>query len=252
MWDPTTYLTYADERGRPFHDLVARIPAAEPRAVVDLGCGPGNLTATLTRRWPDATITGIDSSAEMIAKAPAETATFRVGDVRDWHPDPDTDVVISNAVLQWVPEHDELLTDWARELPSGAWLAFQVPGNFDAPSHRAIRALAAEPHWNLAGVLRHDHPVLDPTGYATLLHAAECTVDAWETTYLHVLPAGAEHPVLQWLDGTGLRPVRAALPDEKWTRFRTELAGRLAEQYPVTDGRVLFPFRRIFVVARTN
>jgi len=258
MWDPTTYLTYADERGRPFYDLVGRIATEKPRAVVDLGCGPGTLTATLTTRWPDATITGIDSSAEMIAQARTLDApvTFRTGTVQDWQPGPDTDVVTCNATLQWVPGHEALLSRWAGELPSSAWLAFQVPGNFTAPSHQTLRVLAAETEWrdHLAGVLRHERPVLDPTGYAELLHAAGCSVDAWETTYLHVLPTtpDGDHPVLRWMEGTALRPVQAALTDADWVEFRAELGARLAGEYPVKDGQALFPFRRIFVVAQTS
>ncbi|MER7417538.1 trans-aconitate 2-methyltransferase [Micromonospora peucetia] len=257
MWDPTTYLRYGDERSRSFHDLLARVPAERPRAVVDLGCGPGNLTATLAARWPDSRVAGLDSSPEMIAEATA-TATgvsFAVGDVRHWHPEADVDVVISNAVLQWVPGHRELLTRWARELPAGAWLAVQVPGNFDAPSHRALREVAGRPAWraDVAPLLRR--PPADDTavGYADLLTGAGCAVDAWETTYVHLLPARAEadHPVLNWLEGTALRPVRAALDATGWADFRAELGVRLAEAYPVRHGQVSFPFRRVFFVART-
>ncbi|HEY3003330.1 MAG TPA: trans-aconitate 2-methyltransferase [Kribbellaceae bacterium] len=256
MWDPSVYLSYAGERQRPFGDLLLRVGAEAPRAVVDLGCGPGTLTALLATRWPGARVTGVDSSPEMIAEAHAlaTPVTFVEGDVRAWRPDPDTDVVVCNATLQWVPGHEALLTRWVAELPAGAWLAFQVPGNFDAPSHRALRALAAEPEWRerLGTVVRDAHPVLDPTGYATLLHAAGCTVDAWETTYLHVLPVTepGDQPVLRWMEGTALRPVRAALDDAAWTEFRAALGARLDRAYPPRDARVLFPFRRIFVVAR--
>ena len=257
MWDPTTYLRYGDERSRPFHDLVARIPAERPRAVVDLGCGPGTLTATLAERWPDSRITGLDSSAEMILRAGglAGPVSFAVADVRDWHPAADVDVVVSNAVLQWVPGHQELLVRWARELPAGAWLAVQVPGNFDAPSHRAMREVARRDRWRevLTPLLR-EAPVDDPVDYAALLVGAGCAVDAWETTYVHQLPAAADadHPVLAWMEGTALRPVRAALDAAGWADFRAELGVRLAEAYPVRQGRVYFPFRRIFVVARTG
>jgi trans-aconitate 2-methyltransferase len=255
MWDPTTYLSYADERGRPFGDLLARVRAETPRAVVDLGCGPGTLTATLASRWPRARLTGVDSSPEMIARARSlgAPATFVEADVRSWHPDADTDVVTCNATLQWVHGHEALLTRWIGELPAGAWLAFQVPGNFDAPSHQALRRLAADPRWqaSLANLLRSGRPVLDPAGYATLLHASGCDVDAWETTYVHVLPVvDDDHPVLRWMEGTALRPVRAALDDETWAGFRAQLGGQLAAEYPVTGGRALFPFRRVFVVAR--
>lgn len=254
MWDPQTYLRYGDERSRPFFDLVGRVGADRPRAVVDLGCGPGTLTAALAERWPDATVHGIDSSPEMIERAAAvdTRATFAVGDVADWKPEPDTDVVVTNAVLQWVPGHERLLTRWAAELPPGAWLAMQVPGNFDGPSHRALRATAAAGPWSarLAPLLR-EAPVLDAVGYADLLTAAGWSVDAWETTYVHQLPAGtlADHPVLSWMEGTALRPVRAALGDDDWVAFRTALDRRLREDYPASHGVVPFPFRRIFVVA---
>ncbi|MDM4718401.1 trans-aconitate 2-methyltransferase [Micromonospora sp. WMMA1363] len=257
MWDPTTYLRFGDERSRPFHELLARVSAARPRAVVDLGCGPGTLTATLVDRWPDSRLTGLDSSAEMIARAVAldSPVDFALADVRDWHPGPDTDVVISNAVLQWVPGHRDLLVRWARELPARAWLAVQVPGNVDEPSHRALRAVAARPAWRdtLAPLLRKT-TVDDAAGYAQLLTAAGCAVDAWETTYVHLLPApvDTDHPVLSWLEGTALRPIRAALPAADWSDFRAELGVRLAEAYPVRQGQVYFPFRRVFFVARTG
>ncbi|GIJ28032.1 trans-aconitate 2-methyltransferase [Micromonospora qiuiae] len=257
MWDPTTYLRYGDERSRPFHDLLARVGAERPRAVVDLGCGPGTLTATLAERWPGSRVVGLDSSAEMIARAAELDApvTFDVADVRHWRPDPDTDVVVSNAVLQWVPGHRELLTRWAGELPPGAWLAVQVPGNFDAPSHRELRAVAARPAWRAElDWLQREEPVADPVGYATTLTDAGCAVDAWESTYVHLLPArpDADHPVLTWLEGTALRPVRAALDAAGWAAFRAALGVRLAEAYPVRNGQVYFPFRRIFVVARAG
>jgi trans-aconitate 2-methyltransferase len=257
MWDPGTYLRYADERSRPFHDLVGRIPADRPRAVVDLGCGPGTLTATLADRWPASRLTGLDSSPEMIdrAAALATPVRFAVGDVRAWRPGPDVDVVVANAVLQWVPEHRDLLRRWAAELPAGAWLAFQVPGNFAAASHRALREVAGRPRWRdrIAPLLRAD-PVDDPADYAALLVGAGCAVDAWETTYVHLLPAAADadHPVLSWMEGTALRPVRAALDAADRAAFHAELGVRLAAAYPVRQGQVYFPFRRIFVVARTG
>ncbi len=257
MWDPTAYLRYGDERSRPFHDLLARVPATRPRAVVDLGCGPGTLTAVLAERWPGSRVSGLDSSPEMVARAATldTPAEFAVADVRHWRPGPDTDVVVSNAVLQWVPGHLDLLTRWARELPTGAVVAVQVPGNFDAPAHRALRAVAARPTWrDVLGPLLREAPVDDPVGYARLLAGAGCAVDAWETTYVHLLPApaDADHPVLSWMEGTALRPVRATLTAAGWADFRAELGVRLAEAYPVRQGQVYFPFRRVFFVARTG
>lgn len=259
LWDPGTYLRYGDERSRPFFDLVERIGADRPRAVVDLGCGPGTLTCTLADRWPHARVSGVDSSPEMIAQAVAQGSRvdYRVADVRDWQPAPDVDVVVSNAALQWVPGHEELLIRWANQLPAGAWLAVGVPANFDAPSHRALRAVASEPWWapHLAS-LQRDAPVRTAAGYAELLVSAGCAVDAWETSYLHLLTArpGADHPVLSWMEGTVLRPIHTALAGDEgaWLAFRTELGRRLGEAYPVRDNLVYFPFQRVFFVARTG
>ncbi len=142
MRNPDTYLAFADHRGRPFFDLVNRVAARQPRRVADLGCGPGNLTETLTGRWPDAVVQGWDSSPEMVAAATGRGLDVRLGGIAEWSPEFDTDVVISNAALQWVPEHRELLVRWAGQLASASWIAFQVPGNFDAPSHAAVREVA--------------------------------------------------------------------------------------------------------------
>jgi trans-aconitate 2-methyltransferase len=255
MWDPSTYLRYDDERSRPFWELLARVHAEAPVEVVDLGCGPGTLTVGLAERWPGARVRGLDSSTEMIeaARRLDSAVQFEVADVKDWHAGPDVGVVLANAVLQWLPGHDGLLQRWVSELRPGAFLAFQVPGNFDAPSHHSIRDVAGRHRWGdrALGVLRSD-AVLEPAGYAARLLHLGCTVDAWETTYVHVLPAtGPDHPVLSWVEGTALRPVRAILDDAEWTAFRDELAVLLDIRYPVQSGRVCFPFRRIFVVART-
>jgi trans-aconitate 2-methyltransferase len=247
-WDPQVYARFADERGRAFHELIARIGASSPRRVVDLGCGSGALTAVLAQRWPDAVVEGIDSSPEMLAASPPGLA-LSVGDARDWAMLADTDVVVSNATLQWIPEHPDLLRTWAQELPAGGWLAWQVPGNFDAPSHAIMRALAESPRWRprLAGVLRHSDAVAAPAEYASLLLDAGLAADVWETTYIHLLTG--TNPVLEWVRGTGLRPVLDALSDQEVTEFCTEYANALAAAYPPReDGTVLFGFRRIFAV----
>lgn len=253
MWDPQQYLAFDDHRARPFFDLVHRVAAEKPRRVVDLGCGPGNLTVTLAERWPDALVEASDSSPEMVAAARARGIDAHLGDVREWQPTSDTDVVISNAVLQWVPEHPDLIAKWARELRAGAWLAFQVPGNFDAPSHTAIRDLAARDQWreklDAVGFLE-PRAVLDPAGYAQLLAAEGCAVDAWETTYLQRLTG--PDPVLEWVTGTALTPIRGALDDADWQEYRAQLAPLLRAAYTQqVDGTTWLPFRRIFVVART-
>jgi trans-aconitate 2-methyltransferase len=251
-WDPEQYVRYADERGRPFHDLLARVAMSEPRRVVDLGCGPGTLTATLAERWPSAIVEGVDSSPEMIAAAAPlahDRLRFRLGDVAAWMPPPDCDVVVSNATLQWVPTHRALLASWAAALPAGGWLAFQVPGNFASPSHTELRAVAAQPRWAsaLADVLRPD-PVGTVEEYATLLLGCGLDVDVWESTYLHVL--SGRDAVLEWMRGTALRPVLAALSPDDGAAFEAELGERLRAAYPATSHGTLFPFRRLFAVAR--
>jgi trans-aconitate 2-methyltransferase len=252
-WDPDRYLTYADERGRPFVELLARIGAAAPAEVVDLGCGPGNLTGLLAERWPDAHVVGLDSSPEMIetARALGQPVKYAVADLREWRPERPVDVLVSNATLQWVPAHLELLPALVGSVTPGGWFAFQVPGNFDEPSHTLRTELAAEPDYApyTAGVaVPSSH---DPATYYDALAAAGCTVDVWETTYTHVLRG--PDPVFTWVSGTGARPTLQALPDDVRSRFEVELKARLAAAYPVrTDGTVLLPFRRVFAVAQRS
>lgn len=251
IWNPSVYLQFADERSRPYVDLVNRVGAVDPTAVVDLGCGPGQLTAALTTRWPTARIVGIDSSAEMIAAARDHVSgrvSFQVGDLRDWRPDAPVDVIISNATLQWLPDHRALLPILVDHLVPGGWLAFQVPGNFDAPSHRLLHELAADRRFadHTAGTER---PVsYDAADYLADLAGLGCAVDAWETTYLHVLTG--PDPVYRWICGTGARPVLQALPEDLRQVFVTEFRARLREAYPAQPFGTVLPFRRIFLVAR--
>ncbi|OLT97376.1 trans-aconitate 2-methyltransferase [Mycobacterium syngnathidarum] len=254
MWNPDTYLAFADHRVRPFYDLLSRVGAEAPRRVVDLGCGPGNLTETLAQRWPGATLEAWDSSPEMVAAAQARGLKAHAGAIEHWEPQPDTDVVVSNAALQWVPSHRELVSRWARQLSARAWIAFQVPGNFDAPSHHAVRALARrEPFTGpLCDMPWRDMGQVDtPVQYAGLLTDAGCAVDAWETTYVHQL--SGETPVLDWITGTALTQVKGRLTDELWQQYRQAIIPMLAEAYPRrADGTTFFPFRRVFVAARVR
>ncbi len=254
-WDPERYLAFAGERGRPFRDLLARVEVDAPGTVVDLGCGAGNLTALLPRRWPDARVLGIDASPEMIAAAPHDAGVeFGVGDIGDWatsgSPVGAVDVLVANAALQWVPGHLDLLPGLVRTVAPGGWLAFQVPGNFEAPSHTIRRELAAEAAYadHTAGVA-----VAEAHDAATYLHALRdlgCTVDAWETTYLHQLHGQDE--VFTWVSGTGARPTLQALPEELRSEFEEEFKRRLRRAYPDRGGVVVLPFRRVFVVARVS
>jgi trans-aconitate 2-methyltransferase len=249
-WDPALYRRPDDHRARPFLDLVARVGASAPREVVDLGCGPGHLTEVLAARWPDAHVRASDSSPEMVAAARAHGVDAEQADVRDFAPGPATDVVVTNAVLHWVPEHRELMTRWAAALPAGGWLAVQVPGNERSASHEVARDLLATPAW--ASRVPDGLPaygVGTPDEYARLLSAARPggVVDCWETTYLH--PLTGDDPVGDWIAGTTLRPVHAVLDDADRTRLRAELAPRLREAYPPdADGVTWFGFRRVFAV----
>jgi trans-aconitate 2-methyltransferase len=277
MWDAGQYLRFGGERARPFFDLVAQVGATSPRYVADLGCGPGNLTAALAGRWPEATVVGVDNSPEMIEAARAATESgawgpvagsaagstggsasgggtapnlsFELGDVWDWRPERPLDVLVCNAVLQWVPGHDELLLRWADLLAPGGWLAFQLPGNFDQPSHAIVKELAETPRWRgpLADA-RLNRQAGDPADYVALLARPGFAVDAWETSYLHILPG--KNPVLEWTKGTTLRPVLAALDAEQAAAFVREYGERVAAAYPPHPFGTIFPFRRVFAVVR--
>lgn len=254
-WDPDRYLTYADERGRPFLDLLSRVRADDPATVVDLGCGAGNLTALLADRWPGAEVRGIDSSPEMVARAQTDhgdRAAFEVGDVRTWQPGGPVDVLVSNATLQWVPDHLDLLPGLVASVRPGGWFAFQVPGNHGEPSHTIRAGLAAEaPYAELTAGAAHPD-AHDAVTYLAALADLGCEVEAWETTYLHVLTG--PDPVFTWVSGTGARPTLQALDAEPALRasYEEEFKRRLRAAYPETGGRVVFPFRRVFVVARVR
>lgn len=256
MWNPGVYRQFQTERDRPFFDLVAQLPAdLSPARVTDLGCGTAHQTATLARRWPGAEVTGVDSSAEMLGQAPAE-ANLRLvqADLRSWAPEQAPDLLISNAALQWVPGHDRLIPRLAGLVAPGGVFAFQVPGNFSAPSHLLLGELRAEPRWlnNLGAPERGPESLasLDPLDYADLLTPLGFRVNAWETTYLHLLPG--EDAVLGWVRGTALRPVLARLSAAEAAEFEAEYGARLREAYPQGPSGTAFPFRRVFVVARQD
>lgn len=254
VWNPEQYGKYSDERGRPFADLVSRIRPGRPERIVDLGCGPGNLTQTLLQRWPDATVHGVDSSAEMI-EAAAEVAndrlSFEVRDLRDWisgTPEASVDVVVSNATLQWLPDQLELLPRIVTRLRPGGWLAVQIPGNSEAPLHAILRELAnREPYAEFAAPSAVYPELPGPADYVEVLSAAGCTVDAWETTYLHIL--AGDDAVLEWIKGTGARPILQSLPSGLREDFERVYGERLAEAYPRQAYGTPLPFRRVFAVA---
>ena len=252
IWDPDHYLRFGNERTRPAIDLVSRIQLDSPRAVVDLGCGPGNSTAVLKRRWPGARVVGIDSSPEMIdaARAADPPGEWVVADLQRWRPREQFDVVFSNATLQWVPDHGSLLAQLFAHVGSGGALAIQIPSRTYALVRTLIHEIAADPAW----ASRMTKPLMlltmEPlTFYYDRLAPLARSVDAWETEYLHVLTSHAA--VVDWISSTGLRPFLQALDTEaEREHFVAMLSERVRESYEVRpDGNVLLPFRRIFVIA---
>jgi trans-aconitate 2-methyltransferase len=251
-WHPERYLAFDDYRTRPAADLLARVPLRTPERVVDLGCGPGNSTALLALRWPQADVLGIDSAAAMLAKARegAIGARWLEADIASWAPEVPVDLLFSNAALQWLPDHQTLLPRLLGHLRPGGVLAIQMPRNFQAASHVTLRELAAEQPWaaRLAGVLRAE-PVASPAAYHDLLAPLTAALEIWQTEYLQVLEG--EDPVLRWTESTALRPVLEALDERAAAAFKQAYTARLREAYPRRpDGTTLFPFLRLFIVAQ--
>lgn len=255
VWDPEQYLRYAGERERPFWELIARVQGDPPARIVDLGCGPGNATAALLGHWPQARILGIDSSAAMIEQAAVlarpPALAFELRDVREWEaPAGSVDLILSNATLHWVPGHLDLLVRWMASLTPQGTLAFQVPRNFDQPSHELLVEVAGSARWSvrLAGV-RETLELPSAREYHERLAELGARVDMWETVYHQVL--SGPDPVLEWVRGTALRPYLSALDEDEAAAFTETYAAALRDAYPALgSGQTLFPFRRLFVVAR--
>ncbi|MEE1929449.1 trans-aconitate 2-methyltransferase [Streptomyces sp. TRM 70351] len=264
VWDPQVYLQHADHRTRPFLDLLTRIPelpdTGRPPRIADLGCGPGNVTALLADRWLDAHITGYDSSPEMLAAAAVHAGPtpgggrldFAPADIGQWEPPGEFDLIVSSAALQWVRGHAESFKSWLEALPPGGVLAFQVPGNFIAPSHALLGELCDTPRWRerLGEQGRRYVHILEPYEYLQRLADLGCAADVWETTYVRLLQG--TDPVLEWVRGTALRPVLTALADDPRAQdaFLDEYRERLRAAYPPGPHGTAFPFRRVFAVAR--
>jgi trans-aconitate 2-methyltransferase len=250
-WDPTRYLRYADERSRPFVELVTRVQT-QPRTIVDLGCGPGHLTAVLRARWPDATVLGVDSSIDMIERARADDAdplaSYELADVSTWRPSAPVDLMVSNALFQWVPDRLDVIARLADQVTAGGTFALQTPNNFDEPSHRLLSEVASRPAYRELTDGLHENRGTSPEAYLELFSGLGWQVDAWETTYLHVLQG--EDPVLDWISGTGARPVLAALPAALREQFVVEYGAALREAYPSRPWGTVMPFTRVFAVAR--
>lgn len=253
-WDPRIYTAFAAPRLRPALDLLARVEADGPALVADLGCGTGNVTALLARRWPGARIIGVDSSAEMLAAAKVETtqAEWVEADIGTWRWGAPLDVLFSNAALHWLDDHAALFPRLMSMLAPGGTLAVQMPRNHGAPSHTCMVEAAMAGPWaeRLAPVLR-PNPVAAPSFYYDALAPLATRLDIWETEYLQVLEG--DDPVVRWTMGTALRPLLDALDESERPRFLADYSRRIAAAYPPrADGKTLFPFRRLFIVARAN
>lgn len=253
-WNSDQYLKFARERTQPSLDLVARIDLTAPARIIDLGCGPGNSTAVLTQHWPHADVTGFDSSSEMIAAAQKKYPRGRwlTGDLATWGVASDQryDVVFSNAAIHWVPNHAESIPRLFSAVAPGGALAFQVPHSLGAPHQRCIRELAASPAWRS----RFSRPpvswhVESPGFYYDRLAPLARSVELWLTDYMHVL-SGPE-AIVEWHRGTGLRPFLDQLPDDTARdEFLRDYLAAITPHYPLqTDGNLLLPFRRFFLVA---
>jgi trans-aconitate 2-methyltransferase len=258
-WEPRTYLRYAEVRFRAGLDLIARIPKNDYRTIYDLGCGTGYLTQILADRFPEALVTGVDSSSEMLAEARREfTKSLRpedhrpelqLADITRWKPKKTPDLIFSNAALQWVPNHKALLPSLMDSLRPGGVLAVQMPRHFGSASHIELRKLVEQPRWRAK--LRHRllKPIAAPETYWQWLFPKSSNLDVWETIYLHVLEG--KDPVVNFMAGTALRPFLTVLSEKEGKQFIAAFAKSMAIAYlPQPTGQTLFPFRRLFFIAQ--
>lgn len=252
-WDPVRYLQFADDRSRPFVDLIGRV-AGDPEDIVDLGCGPGHLSAILRDRWPGARIHGVDSSPDMVERAERDNVddavTFELADVGVWAPPESVDLIVANALFQWVPDQLDVITRLTAWVQPGGTFALQVPRNYASPSHTLLHDIAMEPQFRpYTDGLVADRGT-EPTAYLELFAGLGWSVDLWETTYFHVLQG--KDPVFDWLVGTGARPYLQALPVTVRAEFAEIYRDALRSAYPQKPWGTVFPFRRTQVVARSD
>ena len=252
LWNAAQYMKFGGLRTRPALELLNRIGEEDPGHVVDLGCGPGNSTELLCARWPNSRIDGVDNAPDMLARA--QETGLKVNwveeDIAQYARTEPVNVLYSNAALHWIDDHSELFPNLLGAIKSGGWIAVQMPRNFQEPSHVLMRETARTEPFNelLMGVLRED-PVGNPSFYYSLMFSHCSQLDIWETIYTQELEG--ENPVLEWVKGTALVPVRNALSDYMFEQFTLIYAEKLRQAYPMQkNGKTLFPFRRLFIVGQ--
>lgn len=249
-WSAKQYSMFEQQRTRPVRDLVAAIPEGDVRTAVDLGCGPGNSTEVLADRFPQALVTGMDSSDDMLvdARKRLPALNFELADIGAWSPVQKFDVILANASLQWLPDHATLYPHLVNQLTPGGTLAVQTPDNLDEPAHKLAREVAADGPWAAKiGSVKHNERHT-ASYYFELLSQHCSTVDVWRTTYHHPLAGSAA--VVEWFKGSALRPFLAPLTESERNAFLDEYLARITKAYPaLADGTVLLPFPRLFIIA---
>lgn len=249
-WSAKQYSMFEQQRTRPVRDLVAAIPDGDVRTAVDLGCGPGNSTEVLADRFPQALVTGMDSSDDMLvdARKRLPALNFELADIGAWNPAQKFDVILANASLQWLPDHATLYPHLVSQLTPGGTLAVQTPDNLDEPAHKLAREVAADGPWAAKiGAVKHNERHA-ASYYFELLSKHCSTVDVWRTTYHHPLAGSAA--VVEWFKGSALRPFLAPLTESEKSAFLDEYLARITKAYPaLADGTVLLPFPRLFIIA---
>jgi trans-aconitate 2-methyltransferase len=251
-WNPELYLKFSDQRARPAADLIAQIKLNNPARIIDLGCGPGNSTAQLNKRWPQARLTGLDSSREMLAQARQKHPgwTWIESSIERWTPDAPYDLVFSNAALHWVANHGETFPRLLGHVAPGGALAVQMPNNFHSPVHVAMKEVAASPRWAaVLGAAEEHYAVETPAFYYDALRRTASLLNIWETEYLQIMDG--PRAVLDWIRSTGMRFYLERLPgDAERQQFEADCLQRIEQAYVANDqGKVLFPYKRIFILA---